>query len=185
MYLLLFQNFSTVRLQVFSRLPGRQECALFTSFAGTNNIDCANKLSIECLKTQSFQEILGIKSMHSPKSQSLVWQRHTVSNSPKVFDVSEDIQTCYLPDKNIPNLIQRGVKKWPKQGEKILIATQIGPQGLLWVGRGGTSHIRYSNSIWFHDYVLYTLLYFIHQVTDPFPPNLQNIITPKPLELGT
>ena len=26
---------------------------------------------------------------------------------------------------------------------------------------------------------------FIHQATDPFPPNLQNIIAPKPLELET
>ena len=25
----------------------------------------------------------------------------------------------------------------------------------------------------------------INTVSDPFPPNLQNIITPKPLELGT
>ena len=26
---------------------------------------------------------------------------------------------------------------------------------------------------------------FIDTLTDPFPPNLQNIITPKPLELGS
>ena len=33
--------------------------------------------------------------------------------------------------------------------------------------------------------VLQTPLSFIQSATDPFPPHLQNIISPKPLEQGT
>ena len=47
----------------------------------------------------------------------------------------------HLPDPECPHYGTKGANMWPKLAQNSLIAIQIGPEGLVWVGRVETKFV--------------------------------------------